>query len=153
MSTVLGVVSPHLDDAVISCSGLPARHPGSHVVTVFAEGPETVDPLPDWDHMAGFEVGADVALTRRKEDAQAAALLRFQAHYLSWWEFNYRYASRGYQGPSQDDLAGDSVRGWPLHAARQSSTGLLPGSAHYEHNVVVSRPSNRREVAVSRHGQ
>ena len=52
--------------------------------------------------MAGFEVGSDVALTRRKEDAQAAELLKFQAHYLRWWESNYRYASRGYEGPSQD---------------------------------------------------
>lgn len=103
MPEVFGFISPHLDDAVFSCSGFLARHPGCHVVTVFAQGPARVEPLPRWDERAGFRPGSDVAAIRREEDGRAAALLGFQTHYLRWWEYNYRDARYGYRGPGDED--------------------------------------------------
>ena len=46
------------------------------MVTAFAGGPRTVDPLPDWDADSGaFLPGADVVGERRHEDLLASATL------------------------------------------------------------------------------
>jgi len=42
------VVSPHLDDAVLSCGRLLAGRPGSVVATVFAGVPSRPDQCTDW---------------------------------------------------------------------------------------------------------
>jgi hypothetical protein len=48
------VVSPHLDDAVLSCGRWLAAHPGTLVVTVFAGVPSNGNRLTDWDARCGF---------------------------------------------------------------------------------------------------
>ena len=69
----LVVVSPHLDDAALSCSELIAAHPGTVVVTVFAGAPAT---LTHWDRAeCGFTDGDDVKAIRREEDRNAMQLL------------------------------------------------------------------------------
>ncbi len=79
------IVSPHLDDAVLGCSYLMARHPGVCVVTVFAGRPERYpDPPQHWDALGGFRSGDEVHETRRAEDA--AALARFDAAPV-WLDF------------------------------------------------------------------
>ena len=85
---VPGFISPHLDDAVLSCASA-IRH-GSPVVTVFASGPRPVELLPAWDRSCGFADGDDVAGTRTAEDD--AALERFGAHgvRLEFWPLQYR---------------------------------------------------------------
>lgn len=90
----MGVVSPHLDDAVLSCGQLLAAHPASHVVTVFSSGPESVDPLPFWDEMCGtFKPGDDVMAIRRQEDDEAMALAGATDHRLGFWDGQYRTAA------------------------------------------------------------
>jgi hypothetical protein len=62
MSTV-GIICPHPDDVALSCSLLLLEHTGSIVSTVFAGGPEHVDPLSAWDVACGvFHPGDDVAV-------------------------------------------------------------------------------------------
>lgn len=115
MGRALNVVSPHLDDAVLSCCLLLAANPGSHVTTVFADGPRSVRPLTRWDRAARcFADGEDVMRLRREEDGRAAALMRATAFHLPYWDRQYRNERYGYQGRADDELvvaaAGDLLR-------------------------------------------
>jgi LmbE family N-acetylglucosaminyl deacetylase len=70
------VLSPHPDDAVLSCGRFLARNPGATVVTVFCGIPDRYpDPPRRWEVIAGFEPGDDVAALRRDEDRRALAVL------------------------------------------------------------------------------
>lgn len=83
------VVSPHLDDAVLSCGQRLAAAPGSTVVTVFTGGPPAYDVLTSWDEQCGFRPGQDVMATRRVEDAAALALLGARPVWLGLVEAQY----------------------------------------------------------------
>jgi LmbE family N-acetylglucosaminyl deacetylase len=105
MSRVLHVISPHLDDAALSCCLLMAAHPGSRLTTVFADGPASVRPLTPWDRAAKyFTDGADVVGTRRAEDIRAAALIQATARHMSYWDRQYRNDRYGYTGLPDRDL-------------------------------------------------
>jgi len=73
------VVSPHLDDAVLSLgAGIAhAATAGSEirVVTVFANDPDSDVFTTDWDREAGFSSAREAATRRREEDALACALV------------------------------------------------------------------------------
>ena len=70
------VLSPHLDDAVLSCGQLLTRWPGTTVVTVFCGFPaEILDPPNWWSQISGFGPGDDVVAARRKEDERALGRL------------------------------------------------------------------------------
>lgn len=87
----LGVISPHMDDAALSCGRVLAAFPGSHVVTVFSGGPAGVRPLPDWDRRSGvFEPGDDVMGMRHVEDDEAMKVVGAHAHRLEFWDEQYR---------------------------------------------------------------
>ena len=94
-------MSPHLDDGILSCAGLLGAHPGSSLVTVFAGGPSSVDPVTGWEELSGFfEAGADIVGARRGEDAQAAAALGAVFHHLGHWDHQYRNPTYGFAGPA-----------------------------------------------------
>jgi LmbE family N-acetylglucosaminyl deacetylase len=87
----VGVVSPHMDDAALSCGQMLSARPGSHVVTVFSSGPKSVAPLPEWDRLSGsFQPGDDVMGLRQVEDDAAMAVVGAQAHRLDFWDEQYR---------------------------------------------------------------
>ena len=69
------VVSPHLDDAVLSCGRLLALHPGSTVLTALAGSPPAWEELTLWDGLCGFGPGDDVMAARLIEDRAALAAL------------------------------------------------------------------------------
>ena len=70
------VVSPHPDDAVLSCGQMLSRHPGATVVTVFCGFPATYpDPPNAWALLSGFGPGDDIVAARREEDRRALAVL------------------------------------------------------------------------------
>src|SRR6185437_4005492 len=92
----LTVVSPHLDDAVLSCAGLIAGAPGTTVLTVFAGFPPARDAatpaqsLPgstSWDQACGFVAGDDVVALRQTEDRAALAHLGATPR---WLDYLYR---------------------------------------------------------------
>lgn len=92
LSNAAGFISPHIDDAVLSCAGTIA--PGSVVVTVFAAGPASVDPLPLWDRECGvFKPGDNVPLIRAREDDAALAQLQATGVRLDFWDREYVRAS------------------------------------------------------------
>lgn len=85
----LVVISPHLDDAVLGCSALLARHHDAMVVTVFAGRPPASAPLPPWDEAAGFRAGDDVIGTRRAEDRAALEMLGAAPRWLPFLDAQY----------------------------------------------------------------
>ncbi len=105
MPRVYNVISPHLDDAALSCSLFLAANPGSRITTIFANGPSSVRPLTRWDRNARyFSDGADVMGVRRAEDRRAAALIQVTARHLSFWDRQYRNDRYGYDGFAEKDL-------------------------------------------------
>jgi LmbE family N-acetylglucosaminyl deacetylase len=85
----LVVVSPHLDDGVLGCSALLARHDAAVVVTIFAGRPPASTPLPPWDEAAGFRPGDDVIGARRAEDRAALEVLGARPVWLSFLDSQY----------------------------------------------------------------
>jgi LmbE family N-acetylglucosaminyl deacetylase len=73
------VVSPHLDDGVLSLGAAMARwaRTGAEVelLTVFACDPESGAETGGWDGRAGFRTEGEAASARREEDASACAVL------------------------------------------------------------------------------
>lgn len=65
------VVSPHLDDAILSCGGLLHDRPGSVVLTVYTGLPQQVDVLTEWDRSCGFHSAAEAMAQRLSENRQA----------------------------------------------------------------------------------
>ncbi|WP_280156400.1 PIG-L family deacetylase [Piscinibacter sp. XHJ-5] len=92
------VISPHLDDAVLSCGRCLAAHPGSIVVTVFAGTPRDAGRRTDWDARCGFGDAAQALAVRREEDALALSRLGAAAHWLEFADSQYG------ETPSTDDL-------------------------------------------------
>jgi LmbE family N-acetylglucosaminyl deacetylase len=69
------VISPHLDDAVISCGSLLLAHPGATVVTLFAASLAAyTNPLNEHDTQCGFQPGDDTMAIRRA-DADPACIV------------------------------------------------------------------------------
>lgn len=83
------VISPHLDDAVLSCGRLLAANPGAVVLTVLAGRPLD-DRFVDWDRRGGFHPGDDVMGRRRREDRRALRLLRARPVWLDFRDDVYR---------------------------------------------------------------
>jgi LmbE family N-acetylglucosaminyl deacetylase len=94
----IAVVSPHLDDAVLSCAGLIAGASATTVLTVFAGLPPARDAatpaefLPgstSWDQASGFVAGDDVVGLRRAEDRAALARLGAVPRWLDFLDSQY----------------------------------------------------------------
>ncbi|MGZ4694798.1 MAG: PIG-L deacetylase family protein [Acidimicrobiales bacterium] len=81
------VISPHLDDAVLSCGQFLAAHPGTTVVTVFSGIPERYpDPPSRWSILGGFTAEDDVVAARRAEDRRALDRLGATPRWLDFLE-------------------------------------------------------------------
>jgi LmbE family N-acetylglucosaminyl deacetylase len=139
MPRTYNVVSPHLDDAALSCALFLAANPGCCLITVFTAGPASVSPLTTWDRAARyFKDGADVMAVRRGEDAEAAALLGADPLHLPYWDRQYRNEQYGYQGPAEDDLAPAIAADLLAQAVRQPRPWLIPlGLGHPDHRLAT----------------
>jgi LmbE family N-acetylglucosaminyl deacetylase len=69
------VISPHLDDAVLSCEALLKFARDVRVLTIFGGDAPSGAPIAEWDLQCGFSAGMNVMEARRTEDAQALATL------------------------------------------------------------------------------
>lgn len=120
-------ISPHLDDAVLSCAGLIAARPGAVLLTVFAGRPAPGTPLTSWDEDCGFHQGEDVIGRRREEDAAAARILGASVVWLDFLDRQYQ------SSPPLDAIASaieDIVR------ARDPGEVVLPlGLFHSDHHL------------------
>jgi LmbE family N-acetylglucosaminyl deacetylase len=142
MAQIFGIVSPHLDDGILSCGELLAAHPGSLLITVFTGGPAIVDPLPVWDQLCGiFHPGDDVPAVRRQEDIEAAETLATRCVHLGFWDAQYRDAPLyGYSGPRDIDLtAAIATALRETFEENAVDTIIIPiGIWHEDHRITAS---------------
>lgn len=90
LATPLLAVSPHLDDAVMSCGAVLAQHPGAVVATVFAGRPRARTEPTEWDRASGFGARDDVIGYRRAEDRAALRELSAEPVWLDFRDSQYR---------------------------------------------------------------
>jgi LmbE family N-acetylglucosaminyl deacetylase len=87
------VLSPHLDDAVLSIGAAIAhgvRHGAAvSVLTVLAGDPGSEAPAGEWDRRAGFHTAGEAVRARREEDQRACAILGAIPIWLSWGDDQY----------------------------------------------------------------
>jgi LmbE family N-acetylglucosaminyl deacetylase len=87
------VVSPHLDDAVLSLAATIARatRSGAHVdvLTVFAGDPASDTPAGGWDSRGGFATEGEAATARRAEDREACSIIGAEPAWLPFGDGNY----------------------------------------------------------------
>jgi LmbE family N-acetylglucosaminyl deacetylase len=125
------VVSPHLDDAVLSVGGtihgLVRRGAEVKIVTVFAGDPEASTLASYWDAGRGDTQGAAVR-QRRLEDDAAAAELGVSALALPW-------SDSGYTGVRDPDAIWRGL----APAIAEADVALLPGwpLSHGDHRYAT----------------
>lgn len=87
------VISPHLDDAVWSASGILAHH--DVTVTTICAGipPRGIEPTP-FDRRAGFDSANDAVRERRAEDGRALAIFGAEVRHLAYLDVGYRNGER-----------------------------------------------------------
>jgi LmbE family N-acetylglucosaminyl deacetylase len=121
------VVSPHLDDGVLSCGTLLAARPGAVVLTLFAGTPANATQLTDWDRAAGFDDAREAVAARRQEDAAALAVLGAQP---LWFDFT----DAQYGQPRSADAVAAALE--VVVAERQPASVLVPmGLFHEDHTL------------------
>ncbi len=105
------IISPHLDDAVLSCGGLlslaNARGFDACVLTVFAGEPDPGDvgPLASWIHQLCGQ-GEDAVSARRVEDLAAGSLLGFDSIHLDFLDCAYRRSAGRHLYPTESSVFG-----------------------------------------------
>jgi LmbE family N-acetylglucosaminyl deacetylase len=91
MSSPLFVVSPHLDDAVLSLGGAIGGSPGSIVATVCTALPPDPHVLTRWDEWTGFTSAEQAMRARHEEDVAALSLLSAEPDWLGFLDGQYRH--------------------------------------------------------------
>lgn len=99
------IVSPHLDDAVLSCGQFLAGRRDVVVATVFAGSPEET-VATGYDRKCGFDHSHEAMATRRREDEVAVMLLNGQHVHLPFLDDQYQLIdSRGGESPGDQVTA------------------------------------------------
>jgi LmbE family N-acetylglucosaminyl deacetylase len=146
------IVSPHLDDAVLSCWALLDAATPVDVLTVFAGEP--VPPLRKaWDLAMGFSDSAESLLARRSEDEEAFAGTGHRRTYMALLDDQYLDGSRG---PQDAEALAERLRAWmhegvgsiavpagagrvcrgPIERIRRVTTRVNRGYVHPDHVFV-----------------
>jgi LmbE family N-acetylglucosaminyl deacetylase len=124
------VVSPHLDDAVLSLGAAISRatRQGASVtvLTVLAGDTESTAPAGGWDSRSGFVTQGEATAARRAEDERACAIVGARPVWLPYGDNQYE------RGGSDQEIRAAAV------AAAGSGLVLLPGFplAHVDHRRV-----------------
>lgn len=84
------ILSPHLDDAILSCWHLLAEPGDVRVINVFDGAPPAGTPPPWWDSMTGATDARERLLERRREDLAAMAAVGRSAEGLGLLDAQYR---------------------------------------------------------------
>jgi LmbE family N-acetylglucosaminyl deacetylase len=142
------VLSPHFDDAVLSCGNWLERHPGTIVATVCSGAPGPGVPAdPGWDALAHFSSADQAAEARRAEDIAALDLLGAHQAVLGFLDGSFyktevgRPHERPDIGPSFEDALALTVAG--LVDELRPDACLIPlGLLHPDH-IVTHRAALR----------
>jgi GlcNAc-PI de-N-acetylase len=128
MSPDTVILSPHFDDAVLSCWHVLASTGEVLVVNVFANEPPA-GTLGWWDRLAGATDSAAAVRTRIEEDRRALALAGRAAVNLPFLDGQYRQSA---QAPEE---IVEALRGVLVAGARIYAPGSL-GDHHPDHTAV-----------------
>ena len=91
VTAVALVISPHFDDAVLSCGHWLHTNPGAVVATVCSGDPGPGIPASTgWDADAGFATASEATNARRAEDSAALAVLGSGQRLLGFLDNPYR---------------------------------------------------------------
>jgi len=100
------VISPHFDDAVLSCGRLLAEVAPATVVTITGgDRRDGYDEVTWWDGLGGFQPGDDVVAARRAEDVAALAVLGCTSTYLDFTDHQYDKPHPAAERPPIGDVA------------------------------------------------
>jgi LmbE family N-acetylglucosaminyl deacetylase len=88
------LISPHLDDAMLSAGQFIAGRPDTVVLTVLAGTPKTKTVLTSYDAKTGFKSAAEAMEARRAEDVEALALLHAKPLHLDFLDSQYGQTSK-----------------------------------------------------------
>jgi LmbE family N-acetylglucosaminyl deacetylase len=86
------VLSPHLDDAVLSTGQFLCGRPDITVATLFA-GVPPADIATDYDRKCGFRDSSEAVTARRAEDIDALATLDVAATHLDFFDHQYGFGN------------------------------------------------------------
>jgi LmbE family N-acetylglucosaminyl deacetylase len=137
------VVSPHLDDAVLSCGEVIGRLDDCVVLTVFAGSPPSWEIHRLWDHdLCGFADGIDVVAARIREDDAALSSLGLAGARMSLLDEQYRGTG---MEPSPEEV-GQLVASRLEQLDAETVIGPL-GLGHPDHRVTAA---GCRHAALSR---
>lgn len=125
MASACVVLSPHLDDAVLSCWHVLSAPGPVEVVTLFAAIPEEGTPVPRWDRITGARDSVERVRERLAEDREALALAGTEGTYLSFVESQY-----GAERPTVDELTAAVRERVPDAAEIVAPAGIGRHSAH-----------------------
>jgi LmbE family N-acetylglucosaminyl deacetylase len=129
--TPIAVISPHLDDAVLSVGNLLERVKPSSVITVFAGNPGQQTDIRQWDRDCGFKEGDDVMAIRRAEDAAALELLGSASIWLDFLDTQYESAR------PEVAIVGAAIVEKVVNV--RARTVIVPlGLAHDDHKLVAA---------------
>lgn len=121
------VVSPHLDDAVMSVGAsihrLSEAGQQVEIVTVFAGDPANMARPSFWDAKRGAASAAEATGARRVEDAAAAALIGARTHWLP-------FDDSGYVAPRDPDEIWRSL----APRLRSAKIVMVPGYPMAQHD-------------------
>jgi LmbE family N-acetylglucosaminyl deacetylase len=132
------VLSPHLDDGVLSLGGFIATAVVAgadvRIVTIFGGDPDSTASAGNWDSQSGFSTAGEATRSRREEDRRACERLGAATEWLPFLDKEY--------GAPPD---GDEV--WDRLAAHVQRADLVftPGRPliHPDHDWVASLVSQR----------
>jgi LmbE family N-acetylglucosaminyl deacetylase len=134
------VLSPHLDDAVLSCWHALAPAGDVTVINVFAAVPAPGHPLSWWDRTTGATDSAIRMRERLAEDQRALALAGRQSVNLTFLDEQYRNARqpldrlaaelRHHLAPETTLLAPAGIGGHPDHLLVRAAALTLRDDGH-----------------------
>ena len=129
------VLSPHLDDAILSLGAAIANARSElAVLTVFAGDPDSALPAGEWDSQSGFRTAGEAARARREEDALACADVGARPVWLPFVDHQYP--------PDDDETVWNALE----RALEGADTVLVPA-------FPLTHPDHARLLAlVERHG-
>ena len=140
--TEILILSPHLDDGVISLGAFIATASAAGtkvtVVTIFGGDPDSQAPAGRWDGRAGFETAGSAARGRREEDKAACQLLGAACEWLPFFD-------KDYGPPPADDVVWDQL----LSRVERAERVFVPGRPliHGDHAWVSRVVSERADAA------
>lgn len=112
----VAILSPHLDDAVLSCWHVLAHAGDVLVVNVFAGMPASLDRPAWWDRYTGATDSLERVRERIDEDRRALALAGRTAVYLDLLDAQYRGAADQEPAPPTAQLEGLLTPGARIYA-------------------------------------